>query len=77
MHIGAHEALTIHTERETEMNKNKKPTSSAAKKLTVEDLKQVIGGLGNHLLDPTVEGSEVEDAGGSKGSGKDAKASLE
>ena len=74
MHIGAHEALTIHTERETEMNKNTKPTRSAAKKLTVEDLKRVIGGLGNHLMEPTVEGTEVEDTNGNKATGSGAKA---
>lgn len=58
------------------MNKNQKPTSSAAKKLTVEDLKRVIGGVGNNLLEPTVEGSEVEDTSGNKATGSGAKADL-
>lgn len=55
------------------MNKNNKPTNRAPKKLTVADLKQVIGGLANRL-DPTVEGTEVEDTSGNNGTGSSAKA---
>ena len=57
------------------MNKNQKPTSSAAKKLTVADLKRVIGGLANPL-DPIVEGNNVEDTDGNKAGGPDSKAST-
>ena len=56
------------------MNKNNKPTNHASKKLTVEDLKRVIGGTAN-LVALTVEGTEVEDSNGAKGSGEGSKAS--
>jgi hypothetical protein len=56
------------------MNKNKKPTDSAPKKLTVEDLKRVIGG---NRAQPTVEGNEVEDSSNSKASGSGSKASSD
>ena len=58
------------------MNKNSKPTSSAAKKLTVADLKRVIGGLASPL-DPIVEADQVEDADGNKGAGPNSKASRD
>jgi hypothetical protein len=55
-------------------DKNNKLTDRAPKKLTVEDLKRVIGGLGD-LVEDTVEGDTVEDPNGAKATGKPAKAS--
>lgn len=59
--------------KDTKMNKNQKLTDRAPKKLTIEDLKRVIGGTAN-LVDPTVEGDVVEDTGGNKAAGPDSKA---
>ena len=53
------------------MNKKNNSTNQAAKKLTIEDLKQVIGGGGNPL---EVEAVQVEDTGGNKGTSSDGTA---
>lgn len=44
------------------MNKDKKVTANTPKRLTVEDLKKIIGGLGTSVA------LTVEDPGGSKAS---------
>jgi hypothetical protein len=50
--------------RRNQMNKdNKKGTANTPKRLTVQDLKKILGGLGSNVMAIT-----VEDKGGSKAS---------
>jgi len=51
------------------MNKTSKLTGNAPKKLTVADLKKVIGGGTGDHTGLTVEGAVVEDVAGNKASG--------